>query len=31
MNNPFGEMTSRGTDRVHIGGEFPSYVVLPFV
>jgi hypothetical protein len=31
MNNPFGEMTSRGIHRVHIGGKFPSYVVLPFV
>ena len=31
MNNPFAEMTSRGTHRVHIGGDFPSHVVLPFV
>ena len=31
MNNPFGELTSKGVHRVHIGEEFPSDVILPFV
>ena len=31
QNNPFKELASKGLHRVHIGGEYPSHVILPFV
>ncbi|CZR52804.1 probable acyl esterases [Phialocephala subalpina] len=31
VENPFPELASKGTHRVHVGGEEGSYVVLPFV
>ncbi len=30
-DDPFLGLTSKRTHWVHIGGEYPSYVVLPFV
>ncbi|RDW69862.1 putative acyl esterase [Coleophoma cylindrospora] len=31
IDNPFAHLASRGMHRVHTGGDFASYVVLPFV
>ena len=31
VNNPFQKWASKGVHRVHIGGEYPSHVILPFV
>jgi hypothetical protein len=30
-DNQFLGLTLKGTHRVHIGGEYPSHVVLPFI
>ncbi|KAN0122376.1 alpha/beta-hydrolase [Hyaloscypha variabilis] len=30
-DNPFLDMASKGIHRVHIGGKYPSHIVLPFV
>ena len=31
LDNPFLDMASKGIHRVHIGGKYPSHIVLPFV
>jgi uncharacterized protein len=31
QNNPFEGMASKGIHRLHIGGDYPSHVILPFV
>ncbi|OBT77632.1 hypothetical protein VF21_03691 [Pseudogymnoascus sp. 05NY08] len=29
--DPFGQLTSKGVHRVHVGGDMASHVILPFV
>ena len=30
-DNEFQALASRGTHRVHLGGDHPSHIILPFV